>query len=343
MPTVEIDPTCMIQSRRKLTGISAILLPFNAAGEVDWPGLEMHIRRTAATGLVPAVNMDTGFVNLIDDATRLQVLQITQRLMEGRWFCAGAYSPDQPGATWCADEYLRQMEMIQQHGGTPVIFQSYGLTGQDPSGIIAAYEQLAAASDRFIAFELTADLLPFGATYELETYQALMQIPQCVGAKHSSFRREPEWQRLLLRDEVRPDFKVFTGNDLAIDMVMYGSDYLLGLSTFGPDYFARRDAYWEAGDPRFYELNDTLQYLGAFAFRNPGPGYKHSAAQFLKLRGWIDCDATCPGSPTRPESDVPVLADIITWLDAFDGRLNHHQIKKTESRDTEQIQNTKLK
>ena len=34
---------------------------------------------------------------------------------------------------------------------------------------------------------------------------------------------------------VRPDFLVLTGNDLAIDMVMYGSDYLLGLSTFAPD------------------------------------------------------------------------------------------------------------
>ena len=31
---------------------------------------------------------------------------------------------------------------------------------------------------------------------------------------------------------------VLTGNDLAIDMVMYGSDYLLGLSTFAPEAFA---------------------------------------------------------------------------------------------------------
>ncbi len=36
----------------------------------------------------------------------------------------------------------------------------------------------------------------------------------------------------------RPDFKVLTGNDLAIDMVIYGSDYLLGLSTFAPDAFS---------------------------------------------------------------------------------------------------------
>ncbi len=96
---------------------------------------------------------------------------------------------------------------------------------------------------------------------------------------------------------MRPDFKVFTGNDLAIDMVMYGSDYLLGLSTFAPDAFARRDAMWESGDPRFYELNDLLQYLGAFTFRDPAPAYKHSAAMFLKLRGMLGCDQTHPESP----------------------------------------------
>jgi dihydrodipicolinate synthase/N-acetylneuraminate lyase len=128
--------------------------------------------------------------------------------------------------------------------------------------------------------------------------------------------REDEWRRLMLRDEVRPDFRVYTGNDLGIDMVMYGSDYLLGLSTFAPREFARRDALWAAGDADFYELNDTLQYLGAFAFRPPVPAYKHSAAMFLKLRGWIGSDATHPASPSRPESDVEVLRAILERLDA---------------------------
>jgi hypothetical protein len=119
-----------------------------------------------------------------------------------------------------------------------------------------------------------------------------------------------EWERLILRDAQRPDFKVFTGNDLAVDMVMYGSDYLLGLSTFAPDLFARRDALWATGDPGFYELNDALQYLGFFAFRRPVPAYKHSAAQFLKLRGWIASDAPHPRADRRPESDVAILREL---------------------------------
>jgi hypothetical protein len=107
---------------------------------------------------------------------------------------------------------------------------------------------------------------------------------------------------------------VLTGNDLAIDMVMYGSDYLLGLSAFAPDAFAVRDRYWEAGDDRFYQLNDILQYLGAFAFRAPTPGYRHDAAMFLRRRGFIAHDETHPSSPRRPDSDRPVLEGILERL-----------------------------
>jgi hypothetical protein len=119
-----------------------------------------------------------------------------------------------------------------------------------------------------------------------------------------------EWERLRARNELRPDFRVLTGNDLAIDMVMYGSDYLLGLSTFCPDLFAQRDQMWLQGDASFYELNDILQYLGFFAFRNPTSAYKHNAAMFLHQRGWIESDLTHPKSPRRPASDREVLYEI---------------------------------
>ena len=94
-------------------------------------------------------------------------------------------------------------------------------------------------------------------------------------------------------------------------MVMYGSDYLLGLSTFAPDAFAKRDAMWEAGDPEFFEMNDLLQYLGTFAFRPNVPAYKHSAAMFLHLRKQITTNRTYPNSPQRPESDLAVLETIL--------------------------------
>ena len=304
------DAVSMIRPRRKIAGISAILLPFADDGSIDWVSFEAHVLRTADAGITPAVNMDTGYVNLLDDDQRRAVLERTRQVLGSRQFVAGAFVGDSPGSAFDGDGYKRQIDLIQRQGGTPVIFQSYGLCQQNGEGILRGYRNIATACDRFIGFELTTDLAPFGAIYDLETYAGLMEIPQCVGAKHSSFRRAPEWQRLRLRDAKRPDFVVYTGNDFAIDMVMYGSDYLLGLSTFAPDLFAKRDALWEAGDPGFYELNDQLQYLGMFAFRTPGPGYKHNAAQFLKLRGWITSDRPHPKSVARPESDLGVLREI---------------------------------
>jgi hypothetical protein len=65
---------------------------------------------------------------------------------------------------------------------------------------------------------------------------------------------------------------------------------------------------------RFHQLNDDLQYLGRFAFRSPVPAYKHSAAQFLRLRGWIDSDVTPAGAPERPPTDVAILSEIAERL-----------------------------
>ena len=305
-----IDPISLLKPERAITGISATLLPFTESGEVDWQGFCAHVARTAAAGLIPAVNMDTGYVNLLDDETRQAVLKHTRETLAGGEFVAGAFVAGRPGDPWNPDPYRRQIEQIQQYGGTPVIFQSYGLTGQPPEAIVAAYAELGRDCARFIAFELGQMFAPFGQIYSLDTYAGLLEIPQCIGAKHSSLSRELEWQRLQLRDERRPDFKVFTGNDLAIDMVMYGSDYLLGISTFAPDLFARRDAMWQTGDSRFYELNDWLQYLGFLAFRPPVPAYKHSAAQFLKLRGWLSSDNPHPAAERRPDSDLALLGAI---------------------------------
>lgn len=310
----KIDPLTLLRPRRKIEGISAILLPFDAGGAIDWTSFRAHAARTWRAGLTPAVNMDTGYVNLLTPEERTHVLATTRDLAAGRPFVAGAFVGDAPGAPFNRDAYARAIAEIVTHGGTPVLFQSHGLTAQADDALIGSYENLAQECDRFIAFELGTMFAPFGKIYSLEVYRRLIQIRACLGAKHSSLSRELEWQRLALRDAVRPDFRVYTGNDLAIDMVMYGSDYLLGLSTFAPDAFAQRDACWAAGDPAFYELNDTLQYLGHLAFRDPVPAYKHSAAMFLHLRGWSKTNLTHPRSPQRPTSDAPLLQLIANHL-----------------------------
>ena len=259
--------------------------------------------------------MDTGYVQLLDSATATEVLDRTAAIAGSR-FVAGAFVADAPGAEHDEAALLRAAHAITERGGTPVVFPSHGLGTLPDDAWIAAHARVGSEVGRFIGFELGTMFVPYGRIVPLETYRALMEIPECIGAKHSSLSRQLEWQRLQLRDEVRPDFMVLTGNDLAIDMVMWGSDYLLGLSTFAPAEFALRDQLWRAGDPAFYELNDLLQFLGQFTFRPPVPGYRHDAALWFQLRGWASSDVTPAGVTRRPDGDRDVLADILRRLEA---------------------------
>ncbi|HEV2492455.1 MAG TPA: dihydrodipicolinate synthase family protein [Terriglobia bacterium] len=325
METLLLDK-CMrrISPGRQIEGIAALLLPYTPAGAPDWPGFERLLKTTLDAGLAPAVNMDTGYVHLLSQDERWEVLRATQSIAAGRPFVGGAFienALDEHAAVRdIVRAYVREIELIQSAGGTPILFQATALKKLTPAQVVDVYRAVAAEakpgeSGGVLAFELGEMFAPFGQIYSLEVFERLMEIPQIRGLKHSSLDRRLEWQRLERRDRLRPEFKVYTGNDLAIDMVIYGSDYLLGLASFSPDAFARRDRLWAAHDPGFFALNDLLQYLGAFAFRPPVPAYRHSAAQFLKLRGMTSSDAPHPQSPTRPASDVAVLEDIAARLD----------------------------
>ncbi|HEX7166866.1 MAG TPA: dihydrodipicolinate synthase family protein [Acidimicrobiales bacterium] len=311
------DVPARLRPRRAIVGMSAVLVPFTADGAIDWGAFEAHVARTHAAGLTPAVNMDTGYVQLLGDAEKARVLDIAAEVTGGS-FVAGAFVADGPGDAFDARSYARAAHAVRARGGTPVVFPSHGLNSLGDDEWVAALATIGGEVDRFIGFELGPMFVPYARIVSLDAYRGMVEIPQCIGAKHSSLDRVAEWDRLEVRDRVRPEFLVLTGNDLAIDMVMYGSDYLLGLSTFAPEAFAARDRMWAEGDARFYEVNDLLQYLGHFVFRPPVPAYRHDAAMFLELRGWAASDVTPAGVPRRPAADREVLADIATRLDGME-------------------------
>ncbi len=177
-----------------------------------------------------------------------------------------------------------------------------------------------------IGFELGRMFAPNGEIFDPETVQGLMDIPELKGIKHSSLDRLVELERLALRDARRPDFRIYTGNDLGINMIEYGSDYLLGLATFAPEKFAERDRLWKTGDPAYYALSDALQYLGNVAFRDPVPAYKHSAASFLHLTGRVPSTRTHPKSPELPFGSRKYCGLARNVLDLFDsGRKLHSE------------------
>lgn len=288
-----------IRPGRKIDANSAVLLPFTRDGKPDYEEFERHLLLTSRSGITPAVNMDTGFGPQLPPAERVQVLRRTRKALGSAGFIAGACP--------FGETYEQAVAAILDQGGIPIVFQSEAFLGGD---VVELYRRITAPAPRALAFELGTMFAPFGRIYDLETYRRMMAIPNLVGAKHSSLSRTDELERLELRDRERPDFKVYTGNDLAIDMVIYGSDYLLGISTFDPEAFALRDRWWAQGDARFLELNDALQALGSVAFREPVPAYKDSAAVYLKLTGRMKDPAVHPDCPRRPAWEPEILAPL---------------------------------
>jgi dihydrodipicolinate synthase/N-acetylneuraminate lyase len=293
------------QPGRAVTGMAAVLLPFDAEGRIAEEAYAACLRETVAAGLTPAVNMDTGYVNLLTDAEKEHVLQLAQQTLQGAPFVAGAYIERQEGEV--ADLYRREIARIARYGGAPILFQTARLHNVPVRTVVETYA--AAVQDVPVAygFELGRMFAPNGEIWSAEVAEGIMLIPQIRGMKHSSLDRVIELERLALRDRVRPDFKIFTGNDLGIDMIEYGSDYLLGLAAFSPAKFAERDRLWQQQDPGYFAVADALQLLGNIAFRPPVPAYKHSAAIFLNLLGKIPTDKTHPRSPERPPWEREIL------------------------------------
>jgi dihydrodipicolinate synthase/N-acetylneuraminate lyase len=297
------------KARRKVQGIAAALLPFEPDGRIAVDAFARQLTSTHQAGLMNAVNMDTGYVNYLSDTEKQEVLDWTrQALGKGVPFVAGAYIEHHAGDNIVA-LYRRQIDTIVRFEGIPILFQTSRLHGKTPAQIAEAYRDICRDYPHVLAFELGSMFAASGEIYDSETIRRLMDIPEIKGMKHSSLDRLLELERLFLRDAERPDFRIYTGNDLGINMIEYGSDYLLGLAAFAPEKFAARDRLWEAGDPEYYVLSDALQHLGNVAFRAPVPAYKHSAAVFLNLIGRIPSNRTHPNNSQRPAWEAEILAD----------------------------------
>src|SRR5258706_5434257 len=102
--------------RRKVEGIAAALLPFETDGRVAVEAFQTHLRATQRAGLMNAVNMDTGYVNFLSEAEKLEVLGWTREALgASAQFVAGAYIEGQDGEI--VSLYRKQMDAIVAHGG----------------------------------------------------------------------------------------------------------------------------------------------------------------------------------------------------------------------------------
>src|SRR5882762_10555230 len=195
------------QLGRKVQGIAAALLPFEADGRIAVEAFQNHLRATYRAGLMNAVNMDTGYVNYLSDSEKQDVLRWTKEALEKNVpFVAGAYIEGQTGDI--VELYRKQMDVIVGHGGIPILFQTSRLQGRTSMEKAATYAATCRGYPHVLAFELGPMFAPNGEIFDEETFRRLMDIPAIKGMKHSSLDRMIELQRLALRDAHRPEFRI---------------------------------------------------------------------------------------------------------------------------------------
>ena len=253
---------------RRVHGISALLLPYSAEGRRDDAAFERLLQRTHAAGLEPAVNMDTGFVDLLEAHERREVLERTRRTLgAGVPFCAGAFA----GAAGAHEDtalpaYRAAIREIEALGGTPGLGQCPAMASLGPAELVRFYARVLEGCGQAIGFELSPVFAPDGRIYDEETYARLLDLPQLVGAKHSSLDRGLELARLRLRDTAA-EFRVYTGNDLrstswrtavttcwALDLRARALPSAIALADGTLDFLSRNDALQHLGNVGFHAV-----------------------------------------------------------------------------------------
>src|SRR5579863_6441966 len=166
--------------RRKVEGIAAALLPFEADGRVAVEAFQRQLIGVHRAGLMNAVNMDTGYVNYLSDAERHDVLRwAREALGKDVPFVAGAYIEGRDGEA--VPLYRQQMDQIVSYGGIPIIFQTARLHGKSAREKVAVYQLICRGYDHVIGFELGSMFAPNGEILDEETVLGLMAIPELKG------------------------------------------------------------------------------------------------------------------------------------------------------------------
>ena len=127
--------------RRKIKGIAATLLPFKPDGSIAVEAFQNHLRATHAAGLTNAVNMDTGYINYLNEDEQLQVLKWTREALgQDVEFVAGVCIEGLDGDV--VSLYRRKIDQVIEYGGTPIIFQTARLHQKDASEKVSCYRAI---------------------------------------------------------------------------------------------------------------------------------------------------------------------------------------------------------
>jgi hypothetical protein len=311
---LEDPPFDLLCPGRRPTGLAPLLLPYGPDGEPDWDGFAHLLGRVVDAGLIPFVNGGPGVVDLVGASVRAEVVATVGAALGGRTFVAGVRAEEAAEGGFDAARLAGSVDAVVRQAGIPALLPSPALAALSPDELLGLLAWAGEWTDRLIGVDLPAERWPGGRRWGLDAFTALLEQPTVIGLVDGSWDRQGEWERLRRRDDVRPDFHLFSANALGIDQIMYGADHALDLAAAVPDAIADRDEAWAREDPSFVERHDALQALATFAFRPPVEEARHALARIAYLRGWLPHDRVHPDLPRRPESDDHLLLPALERL-----------------------------
>jgi hypothetical protein len=300
---------------RTIDGCAALPIWLGPSGRIDLSGLATRLQATFAAGLTPAVNLFGGAVECLGPEQRTDILATAAGVARGRRFIAGTRPTEDTSPL--AIRYGRAIDAVVRQGGTPLLLPIRELAALDGDGLAHLWRQATAGHRGVLVIEMADAFASPAPLHAAGVMTRLLDVASLGGLVHASLDRGAEWARVEARDAARPEFRIYSGHERALDMVSFGSDYLLATAGCAPEAFAARDRAWRAGEPLGFELNDVLQALGTLLYRTPLGGARHGALQWLHVRGEIADARPVPGLERRPDSDLALLREIADRLDAL--------------------------
>ena len=311
---LEDPPFDLLCPGRRPAGLAPVLLPYLPSGDPDWDGFAHLLGRAVDAGLTPFISGGPGAGDRIDASTRAEVVGTVGAAMGGRPFVAGVRAEDGADGGFDPSRLAGTVAAISRHGGIPALVPSPTLAGLHPDEAIGLLAWMGEWCDQLIAVDVPAERWEGGRAWGMDAFGALLEQPACIGLVDGSWNRQLEWDRIRRRDDVRPDFRLFSANALGIDQITFGADHALDLTAAVPDAIADRDEAWAREDPGVIDRHDALQALATIVFRVPEQDARHALARVLYLRGWLEHDHVHPSLPRRPVTDDELLLPALDRL-----------------------------
>lgn len=293
--------------------VVATVLPFDAAGAIDWASYGRVLDYCAVPDITSAVfvNGHAGEAATLDDASRLKVLSETRAAVGRKPIMSGIIAMS-------TEEAVRQARLAEDAGADCVVafplpqLQAGG--NLTPDATLAYFEALVEAVQ--VPISVFQQSVASGIGYSAKTLQALAAMPEIVAIKEggdSITLYEDNWHALKA---INPALSILPSNyDWFLPQLAIGADGILsGLASLLPHDL---HALWRAAEARDLDamraVNDRIRPIVRSIYGVPPRMDMHTRIKVgLEHLGIIDCAR--PRAPLQPasESIVRMMVEVLS-------------------------------